>query len=47
MLWFGLLFMLVVLFRPEGLAGLWQDFRAGKLRRRAVTRGGLLALLRR
>ncbi len=27
MLWFGLLFMLVVLFRPEGIAGWWQDFR--------------------
>lgn len=47
MLWFGLLFMLVVLFRPEGLAGLWQDFRSGNLRPHAGTRGGLLALLRR
>jgi branched-chain amino acid transport system permease protein len=27
MLWFGLLFMLVVLFKPEGIAGWWQDFR--------------------
>lgn len=47
MLWFGLLFMLVVLFRPEGLAGLWQDLRAGKLRPRAGARAGLLAMLRR
>jgi branched-chain amino acid transport system permease protein len=47
MLWFGLLFMLVVLFRPEGLAGLWQDFRAGSFRPRAAARAGLLALLRR
>ena len=25
LLWFGLMFMLVVMFKPEGLAGLWQD----------------------
>jgi branched-chain amino acid transport system permease protein len=47
MLWFGLLFMLVVLFRPEGLAGVWQDLRAGKFRPRAAARAGLLAILRR
>jgi branched-chain amino acid transport system permease protein len=47
MLWFGLLFMLVVLFRPEGLAGLWQDLRAGKFRPRAAARAGLLAILKR
>jgi len=27
-LWFGLLFMLIVLFKPEGVAGIWQDLRA-------------------
>ncbi len=45
MLWFGLLFMAIVLFKPEGLAGLWQD-----MRRRAAPPArvpGLLALLRR
>jgi branched-chain amino acid transport system permease protein len=47
MLWFGLLFMLVVLFRPEGIAGLWQDLRAGRFRPREGGRAGLLALLRR
>jgi branched-chain amino acid transport system permease protein len=26
MLYFGLLFMAVVLFKPEGIAGLWQDW---------------------
>ena len=26
MLWFGLLFMAVVLFKPEGIAGWWQDW---------------------
>lgn len=29
MLWFGLLFMVIVLFRPEGVAGMWQDWRRG------------------
>ncbi len=47
MLWFGLLFMLIVLFRPEGIAGMWQDLRAGKFRPRAAARAGLLAILRR
>jgi branched-chain amino acid transport system permease protein len=27
LLWYGLLFMLVVLFRPEGIVGLWRDLR--------------------
>jgi branched-chain amino acid transport system permease protein len=27
LLWFGLMFMLLVMFRPEGIAGLWQDLR--------------------
>ena len=31
LLWYGLMFMLVVLFKPEGLAGIWQDL----IRRRA------------
>jgi branched-chain amino acid transport system permease protein len=25
LLWFGLMFMLVVMFKPDGLAGIWQD----------------------
>jgi branched-chain amino acid transport system permease protein len=35
LLWFGLLFMAMVLFRPEGVAGAWQAWRA---RRRATAR---------
>src|SRR5688572_4926902 len=35
LLWYGLLFMAVVLFKPEGLAGIWQDWRA---RRQAARR---------
>ncbi len=34
LLWYGLLFMAIVLWKPEGLAGLWQEWRA----RRRVTR---------
>ncbi|MES2974688.1 MAG: branched-chain amino acid ABC transporter permease [Pseudomonadota bacterium] len=30
LLWFGLAFMLMVLFRPEGVAGIWQAFRLRK-----------------
>jgi branched-chain amino acid transport system permease protein len=40
LLWFGLMFMLVVMFKPEGVAGVWQAVaaRAGARRRaRAVT----------
>ena len=25
LLWYGLMFMLVVMFKPEGVAGMWQD----------------------
>ena len=28
LLWFGLMFMLLVMFKPEGLAGIWRDFVA-------------------
>ena len=35
MFWFGLFFVLVVLFKPEGLAGLLRDLRHGALRRNA------------
>jgi branched-chain amino acid transport system permease protein len=28
LLWYGLLFMAVVMFRPEGIAGIWQQWRA-------------------
>jgi ABC-type branched-subunit amino acid transport system permease subunit len=25
LLWYGLMFIVVVMFKPEGLAGIWQD----------------------
>ena len=28
LLWYGLLFMAIVIWKPEGLAGLWQSWRA-------------------
>lgn len=30
LLWYGLMFMLVVIFKPEGIAGIWQQLRAGR-----------------
>jgi branched-chain amino acid transport system permease protein len=39
LLWFGLMFMVVVMFKPEGLAGVWQDAAArlgARRRSRAV-----------
>jgi branched-chain amino acid transport system permease protein len=39
LLWFGLMFMLVVMFKPEGVAGMWQTLaarRAARRRARAV-----------
>jgi branched-chain amino acid transport system permease protein len=34
LLWFGLMFMLIVMFKPEGVAGLWQAARARMSARR-------------
>ena len=31
LLWFGLMFMLLVMFKPEGVAGMWQDLRRRRL----------------
>ena len=28
LLWYGLVFMVLVLYKPEGIAGMWQDWRA-------------------
>jgi branched-chain amino acid transport system permease protein len=38
LLWFGLMFMGVVMFKPEGVAGVWQDVaaRVGARRRGRV-----------
>jgi branched-chain amino acid transport system permease protein len=30
LLWYGLVFMALVLYKPEGIAGMWQDWRARK-----------------
>ena len=38
LLWYGLLFMALVLYRPEGLAGIWQTFWM-KVRSRGVLQG--------
>jgi branched-chain amino acid transport system permease protein len=46
-LWFGLLFMLVVMFKPEGIAGLWQDATRRLAARRGARAIGLPATPRR
>jgi len=45
LLWYGLVFMLIVMFKPEGIAGMWQD-AVRRLRGRKPVRGtGPLAAL--
>jgi len=41
LLWYGLLFIGVVLFKPEGIAGAWQAFRERQARRRPPVRATL------
>jgi branched-chain amino acid transport system permease protein len=41
LLWFGLMFMVVVMFKPEGVAGLWQDLAARLGARRRARAGAL------
>lgn len=36
LLWYGLLFMAVVLYQPDGVAGAWQAWRAKRLHRRSA-----------
>ena len=38
LLWYGLLFMAMVLWKPEGIAGLWQDWRQRRQRRPRAAR---------
>jgi branched-chain amino acid transport system permease protein len=45
-LWFGLLFMLVVMFKPEGLAGIWHDLVRRRRARRATLPIEIPAFLR-
>ena len=41
LLWYGLLFMLIVLFQPEGIAGAWQKYSRKLFRRRTELGPGL------
>jgi branched-chain amino acid transport system permease protein len=43
LLWYGLMFMGIVLFKPEGIVGAWQDL----VRRRRAGRGGSAGFLSR
>ena len=40
LLWYGLLFMVTVLFKPEGIAGAWQDRRSAPAANAARSRAG-------
>ena len=44
LLWFGLVFVLTVLFKPEGIAGAWQE-HVGSRDRRSLARRALAGLL--
>jgi branched-chain amino acid transport system permease protein len=47
LLWYGLIFMVVVMFKPEGIAGMWQDaVRRLRGRKAAGTTAPLAALFR-
>ncbi|MGF1611111.1 MAG: branched-chain amino acid ABC transporter permease [Kiloniellales bacterium] len=47
LLWYGLMFMLVVLFKPEGIVGAWRELRWPGTLRRFNAAVGLRGLLRR
>ena len=44
LLWYGLLFIAIVLWKPEGIAGLWQDWRARRRPRWPPASGRGLAM---
>ncbi len=47
LLWYGLMFMIVVLFKPEGLAGIWQDLTRTRKKKKDVVQTNPVPSLRR
>ena len=47
LLWYGLMFIVVVLFKPEGLAGIWQDLTRSRRSRKESVEASPLPSLRR
>jgi branched-chain amino acid transport system permease protein len=47
LLWYGLMFIVVVVFKPEGLAGIWQDLTRSRVSKKQSVETSLLASLRR
>ena len=43
LLWYGLVFMVVVLFQPEGVVGIWRRFRTLRLRSRELVQAPMSA----
>jgi branched-chain amino acid transport system permease protein len=41
LLWYGLMFMAIIMFKPEGIAGIWQDFRRWLKRRKLGVKTGI------
>jgi branched-chain amino acid transport system permease protein len=46
LLWYGLLFIAMVLYQPDGVAGAWQAWRTRRLARKADRSGGVAARTR-
>jgi branched-chain amino acid transport system permease protein len=48
LLWYGLMFMCIVMFKPEGITGIWQDlFRTRAEQPAPAPPAGILAMLKR
>ena len=47
LLWYGLIFIVIVMFKPEGLAGIWQDLARTRGAKSASVETGLISSARR
>lgn len=47
LLWYGLMFIVVVMFKPEGLAGIWQDLTRSRVSKKESVETSPLSSLRR
>ena len=47
LLWYGLMFIVVVMFKPEGLAGIWQDLTRSRVSQKESMDASPLSSLRR
>jgi branched-chain amino acid transport system permease protein len=47
LLWYGLMFIVVVMFKPEGLAGIWQDLTRTRVSKSESVETSLISSARR